>query len=171
MSAPTGAHAGQQIALPFDPGALWLETQDGNPTVQHLLDRHYSHRRHRNRATKRLFCGPGHKIVLVSPDGRSCLVWRRSYYPTRDGQSGVCCAAYRSEGNSRGLLASDLLRAGMEIAWQRWPGQRLFTYIDPRHISSANPGYCFKVLGWRHVGYTIKARLHVLEICPPGHQA
>jgi len=39
-------------------------------------------------------------------------------------------------------------------AFAKWGPARLFTYVDPRKIASRNPGYCFKVAGWRRVGYS-----------------
>lgn len=29
------------------------------------------------------------------------------------------------------------------MSW-RWGERRMFTYVDPRKLQSANPGYCFK---------------------------
>ena len=34
------------------------------------------------------------------------------------------------------------------LAWERWPGERLFTYVDPNKVRSFNPGYCFLRAGW-----------------------
>ena len=30
-------------------------------------------------------------------------------------------------------------------AWDRWLGQRLYTYVAPRMVRSPNPGYCFQL--------------------------
>ena len=43
------------------------------------------------------------------------------------------------------------------------PGERMFTYVNPKLIRSANPGYCFKVCGWRICGVTKKRKLIILE--------
>ena len=66
-----------------------------------------------------------------------------------DGQPGVYCPVFRNEGPVR---SSDLIRAAMELAWFRWPGERLFTYVDPGLVRSTNPGYCFLMAGWRKCG-------------------
>ena len=52
-------------------------------------------------------------------------------------------------------------------AWKRWPGERLYTYVDPKKIKSTNPGYCFKVCGWRKCGVTKHRKLHILERYQP----
>jgi hypothetical protein len=52
----------------------------------------------------------------------------------------------------------------MDEAWNRWPDQRLYTYVNPVKVS-ANPGYCFKQAGWRFCGKT-KGGLHILEVMP-----
>lgn len=37
-------------------------------------------------------------------------------------------------------------------AFGLWVLARLFTYVSAPHVRSANPGYCFKMAGWRKVG-------------------
>ncbi len=62
---------------------------------------------------------------------------------------GVCCAIFRNEGAG---VASELILAAMEIAWERWPGERLYTYVDDRKVRrSRQPGRCFLKAGWRYV--------------------
>ncbi len=51
------------------------------------------------------------------------------------------------------------------FAWERWPGQRLYTSIDAAEVRSVNPGCCFKKAGWRRCGET-KRGLIVLEKLP-----
>jgi hypothetical protein len=52
------------------------------------------------------------------------------------------------------------------LAWQRWPGKRLFTYVWDAKVKSANPGYCFKKAGWQHCGRNADGRLTILEKLP-----
>jgi hypothetical protein len=82
---------------------------------------------------------------------------------SKDQRGGVNCAIFRNEGAGQSSL---LIRAAMEIAWHRWPGARLYTYVNPRRVRSANPGYCFKAAGWRLCGITKTRRLLVLEALP-----
>jgi len=37
-------------------------------------------------------------------------------------------------------------------AIDKWGVGRGYTYVDPKKIRSRNPGYCYKVAGWRRVG-------------------
>jgi len=48
------------------------------------------------------------------------------------------------------------------IVFQEWGPDRLFTYVDPSKILSANPGYCFKRAGWRFVRRMADGK-HLLE--------
>lgn len=153
------------LRLPTQPELLpaegpWLVRRDGDATGLALYERHYSAYRYADGRRRRLFVGPGHKLVLVTPCARALCVWRR--FIDASGQRGVNCAAFRNEGAG---LSSTLLRAAMALAWQRWPGERLYTYVDPRRILSRNPGYCFLRAGWRRCGRT-KGGLHVLEALP-----
>lgn len=137
-------------------GGAWIPVRDGNPTCAAMYDRHYS----RNPASRgnRRVVGPGERMVLLTPCARALLVWRK--FISKDQQDGVNCAIFRNEGAGQ---SSDLIRAAMALAWQRWPGQRLYTYVNPRRVLSANPGYCFKRAGWRLCGITKTRRVLVLE--------
>jgi hypothetical protein len=94
----------------------------------------------------------------MTPDSRAIFVWRR-FIPD-DGQQGVNCAVFRNEGYP--VLSSVLIREACELAWQRWPGERLYTYVNPRRIKSTNPGCCFKAAGWKRCGVS-KGGLVILE--------
>jgi hypothetical protein len=58
-----------------------------------------------------------------------------------------------------------MISEAVSLAWRKWPGQRLFTFVDPAEVASTNPGYCFKVAGFRFCGRTRRG-LHVLELLP-----
>jgi len=142
------------------PGAEWLSVPDGNASARALYARHYSYRRRRDGVTPLLFVGPGWKLILLHATGKALLVWRK--FRSMDAQEGVNCAVFRNEGAGR---SSNLLRSGMALAWERWPGERLYTYVNARKVASPNPGYCFKCAGWRTWGIT-KGGLLVLEAYP-----
>jgi hypothetical protein len=146
---------------PFLIGQGWIEVRDGNDSCRAIFDRHYSRQRYRDGRRPKLFVGPGEKLVLLSACARAVFVWRK--FDSDDGQEGVNCAVFRNEGAG---LSSDLILSAMEAAWRRWPGERLYTYVDHRRIRSTNPGYCFKVAGWRPCGRTKWNRLHILECRP-----
>lgn len=140
--------------------SVWIETRDGDPTARAIFDRHYSRRRYADGRQPTLFVGPGQKMVLLTPCARALFVWRK--FMSMDQQNGVNCAIFRNEGAG---LASRLIRAAMLLAWKRWPGERLYTYVNPRRVQSSNPGCCFKRAGWRRCGFT-KRGLIVLEVLP-----
>ena len=136
---------------------VWMETHDADPVARKIADRHYS--RKTRGATH--FCGPGEKLVLITPDEKALFVWRKNKF-RKDGQEGVECTIFRNEGAG---LSSDLIRKAMELAWKKWPGQRLFTYVNPYAVKSTDPGFCFKRAGWKEVGRS-KGGLILLEIKP-----
>lgn len=106
-----------------------------------------------------MFCGPGYKLVLSTPCRQALFVWRK--FRSMDAQQGVNCAIFRNESSIR---SSDLIREADRIADQRWPGERHYTYVNPRHVSD-NPGFCFKMAGWQFCGRTKARGLHILERC------
>lgn len=147
---------------PFLFGAsAWLEVRDGaSPTAAAIFDRHYS----RGAAGSPFVAGPGEKMVLLTPCARALFVWRQfvSKDPTV-GADDVNCAVFRNEGAG---LSSSLILEAMALAWRKWPGRRLYTYVDPRKVRSRNPGYCFLMAGWRRCGITKRRGFLILEVRP-----
>jgi hypothetical protein len=94
----------------------------------------------------------------MTADSTALFVWLYQAYRVNE-QDGIECAVYRNEGEE---LSSELILEAELIAWNRWPGARLFTYVDPGAVESANPGFCFKAAGWSCCGETGRG-LHVLE--------
>lgn len=150
--------------LLLDDGA-WRRALDGDPEGRAIYRRHYSARQYRDGRRPQLFVGPGEKLVLVAHGGRALFIWRK--FTDDSGQKGVNCAAFRNEGAG---LSSALITEADAIAWARWPGERLYTYVDGGAIRSTNPGYCFLAAGWRHVGWTKgghgRRSLRILEARP-----
>lgn len=141
---------------------FWVETTSGDQEGFRLFHRHYSSAKNK-RPKIRQFVGPGERLVLIGFMCRALFAWRMSRY-RKDGQAGVNCAVFRNESPHR---SSDMIREAMALAWEKWPGQRLFTMIDPRKVRSTNPGYCFLKAGWRKCGRTKSGQL-ILECLPPG---
>jgi len=135
----------------------WLAVPDGDARARALYLRHYSARHYRDGRRRTLFAGPGEKMVLITQECDALFVWRK-FIPA-DGQQGVNCAVFRNEGPR---LSSELILEAEQLAWQRWPGERLYTYVAPSKVRSTNPGYCFIKAGWQRCGYT-KGGLVILE--------
>lgn len=156
---PHQATAALQLSLLPGP---WVEVRDGNDTARAIFDRHYSRYHYADGRKPRLFVGPGEKTVLVSPCARAVFVWRK--FKSRDQERGINCAVFRNEGAG---LSSDLIMAADAIADERWPGERHYTYVDPKRVASKNPGWCFICAGWRKTGRVTKCRrLVILERLP-----
>ena len=141
----------------------WFPSNHADPRAVALYLRHYSARRYRDGRPRRQFCPPGEKMVLLTQDCRAVWVWHRPLMPRPSGESGVCCTLFRNEGP---ILSSALVAEATALAWARWPGQRLFTYVADAKVRSVNPGYCFKMAGWRRCGRNKDGRLTVLETHP-----
>lgn len=145
------------------PDTLWYRVTKRDPRAVSLYSRHYSANPKRTNAERRAFgiVAPGESLTLITPDASALFVWLRSI--RNDGQTGVNCAVFRNEGPH---LSSALILEAEAIAWQRWPGARLFTFVNPHKIKSTNPGYCFKQARWTVAGITKKRGLIVLEKFP-----
>lgn len=139
-------------------GTYWRECKDGDEGARLFFDAHYSRSHYADGRTPPLFVGPGGKLLLTTEDGKGLFAWRK--FKDDSGQVGVNCAIFRNEGP---VLSSLLILDAEPIAWARWPGQRLYTYVNPRKIRSTNPGACFLAAGWRRCGLTKKRKLVILE--------
>ncbi|MER2536045.1 MAG: hypothetical protein ABTQ31_12865 [Rhizobiaceae bacterium] len=152
---------------PFLIGDGWIEVLDGNDTVRAIFDDHYSRRRYADGRKPKLFIGPGEKLVLMMHDASAIAAWRKEKHRL-DGQVGVECTIFR---RVSGDLASHVLAAARRVACEKWPGERLFTFVDPRDVRptwrAGRPtwGHCFYQDGWVFEGLTRK-RLHILARYP-----
>lgn len=128
--------------------ANWCYAKDGDAYCYDLSRRHYSARRYR-RPRQRLFVGPGRKLVLLSSDGLAVFAWRDFFDAVQPPQMGWNCCIFRNEGP---VLSSILIAEAVEVAFKEWGKARCYTLVDPKRIRSTNPGYCFKLAGWRQCG-------------------
>lgn len=138
----------------------WYAIKDGDPVGRWMVNRHYSARHYQDGRKPKLFIGPGEKLAYMTSDSLALFVWRK--FISDDGQQGVNCAVFRNEGP---YLSSDLILEAEGLAWAKWPGERLYTYVNPKKIKSRNPGYCFKRAGWKVCGYS-KRGFVILEKFP-----
>lgn len=137
----------------------WLSVRDGDLRLLALNRRHYSATKTRDWRCGGKIAGPGEYMALLTQDAQACFVWKRMRLLS--GERGVYCSIFRNEGS---VLSSELIREAVQLAWQRWPGERLFTYVADRKIRSVNPGSCFKHAGWRTCGRNANGRLTILEL-------
>ena len=143
----------------------WIGIHDADPRANALYKRHYSNRKKENRKSTTAFGGIGPKMVLLTIDGTALFVWRpqSKYFAEWVGEDGITCTIFRNEGQ---IKSSELILEAEELAWARWPGQRLFTYVWDAKVKSVNPGYCFKKAGWKTCGRNKDGRLTILEKLP-----
>lgn len=127
----------------------WYLTKDGDASCLAMYERHYSAHQYKDGRVRKLFCGPGEKIVLRTRTANAIFVWRK--FIDASGQQGINCAVFRNESE---LRSSDLIRQADEIAFHVWPDQRHYTYVNAGKVRSRNPGFCFKVAGWQPCGTT-----------------
>lgn len=98
--------------------------------------------------------------MLRDAAGDVLFVWMYPQPELRDdGQVGYSCSIFRNE-SSR--LSSEIILEAEARAFDRWGPNRLYTYVAPKKIRSRNPGYCFKIAGWRFVRTSTKG-LHLLD--------
>ncbi len=116
----------------------WLSVRDGDLRALGLYSRHYSAMKVRARFTitpignRARFVGSGEHVVLLTERSDALFAWRLQRF-RKDAQTGIECAVFRNEGGQR---SSALVQEAVVLAWKRWPGQRLFTFVDPSKVRS-----------------------------------
>ena len=157
----------------------WIGVHDGDPRARAIYLRHYSAFRRKAGTTSAHFVGVGEKMVLLTVNADALFVWRYTQ-PGKPGMdkrrerrgnkpssyevnSGVWCTIFRNESK---ILSSDLIKEACALAWQRWPNQKLSTYVWDARVKSVNPGYCYKMAGFTNAGRNKDGRLTILELGP-----
>jgi len=136
---------------------LWWLTKDGDRDCLDLYERHYSCYQYADGRARKLFVGPGEKVVLRTAAADAMFVWRK--FIDDSGQDGINCAVFRNESDRR---SSVLIWQADAIADCLWPDSRHYTYVRAEAVKSTNPGFCFIAAGWKRCGRT-KGGLIVLE--------
>jgi len=136
---------------PLLPLAPLIPVRDGTQEARLLYNRHYSARRYRDGRKPLKLMGPGQYLLLTDPSW-TCLIGFRRSGRAIAGCRGIYLAVFRNESSRK---ASQILRQACQMAFARWPHESdIFTFVNPRKIKSAVPGYCFLRAGFRKTGTT-----------------
>jgi hypothetical protein len=145
---------------------LWHLSHRADPRALPLADRHYN----RQKPGSPQFVPPASCLVLLTKDADALWVTLapKAEYVRHAWAGAWTCTMFRREPECP-HLASDLIRSA--VAATRWkygepPPQGFITFVDrSKTLSKRDPGYCYKMAGWRPVGRT-KAGLHALHLDP-----
>lgn len=142
---------------------MWIRVTKFDQRACALADRHYS----RRKVGSPQFMPPGQTIVLLTEDAQSVFGWWRPH-PTSgikamNGLDGWTCTIFRNEGKE---ISSELILAAEDFLHQSGLSigpDGLITYVFDSKIRSANPGYCFKLAGWRKTGRSADKKKTLLQ--------
>ena len=147
--------------LTYPDDGPWVPVNKFTPAGARLADGHYS----RRTIGSPQFMPPGQTLVLVTPDELAVFGWWRpdpsSGIVAMNKLDGWTCTIFRNTGP---ILSSELiLAAETELVGRYDVGpDGLLTYVWDRKVRSANPGYCFKIAGWRAIGRSADGRKTLL---------
>ncbi len=147
----------------FQDDMPWLQVDKFDEGSCRLADRHYS----RRKVGSPQFMPPGQTIVLATPERDAVFGWWRPHpdsgIEAMNGLDGWTCTIFRNESQRRSsalVLAAE--RALRDTGHSVGP-DGLLTYVWDSKIKSVNPGYCFKVAGWKAVGRSADGRKTLLQ--------
>lgn len=140
----------QESCLPI-PAAEWQRINKFDPRGAALADEHYS----RRKVGSPQWMPPGETLNLLSGDGRALFGWWRPHpesgLQAMNGLDGWTCTIFRNVGDVKSSLL--ILRAEealVDLGRGCGPSGML-TYVWDKRVASPNPGYCFKMAGWKAV--------------------
>jgi hypothetical protein len=141
----------------------WQVSSQADPRAVALADQHYS----RKKPGSRQFMPPGRMLVLLSTDGLALwgTSWPYARYVNRPYPGAFLCSIFRNEGPVRSSTLVGEAVAATRYYFGKVPTDGMITFVDAEAVTSPNPGYCFKCVGFRRVGYT-KSGLHILRLAP-----
>ena len=136
----------------------WWLTKDGDLDCLELYEKHYSAYQYADGRERKLFVGPGEKVVLRTEAADAMFVWRR--FIAASGECGINCAVFRNESKH---TSSELIRQADKIADCLWTCRRHYTYVSAEAVKSTNPGFCFIKAGWKRLERKTGSGLMILE--------
>jgi hypothetical protein len=149
-----------QLALDMPQYGPWMVTNKGDTTCRMLADRHYS----RQTIGHPMFTRPGRNLVLKTAMGDAAWVTWKGIRD--DGLDAFECTIFRNESTAR---SSDMIKHAIQATISEWglmPKDGLITYVAADKIRSTNPGYCFKMAGFKVIGKSKKRGLILLQFKP-----
>ena len=131
---------------------MWVRTNRVDVECRILADRHYN----RQKIGAAGFTPPGRVLVLKTPCARA--VWATSWpfaqYVKHAWAGAWVNSLFRNEGAG---LSSELILAAVAFTATIWnpPPLGLITFVDASKVKAKqNPGYCYLMAGFEHVGET-----------------
>lgn len=137
----------------------WRPSDRYDPAAVALADRHYN----RQKPGTPQFIAPGTHLALIAADKTALWVTRWPKYSQHAWRGAWENTLFRKEGSG---LASEMIRhavAHTRAKWPRVPALGMVTFVNASKVRSTNPGYCYLMAGFRHVGFT-KGGLHVFQM-------
>lgn len=141
---------------------MWQVVTKFDPRSAALADRHYS----RRKIGSPQFMPPGQTLILLTETADAVFGWWRPHPSSGlralNNLDGWTCTIFRNE--STQLSSSLILAAEVELLSRYDVGpDGLLTYVWDKKIRSVNPGYCFKLAGYRTVGRSADNRKTLLQ--------
>lgn len=154
-----------QTLFDDQPLTRWRVIGKFDPRAARLADGHYS----RRKPGSPQFMPPGQTLILMTDDGLAIFGWWRPHPSSgiraMNNLDGWTCTIFRNTGPHR---SSDLiLEAEKELKARYDIGpDGMLTYVWDQKVASRNPGYCFKVAGWRRIGRSADGKKTLLQKMP-----
>lgn len=144
------------------PDTTWIPVAKFTPAAARLADDHYSRRTFGSPQ----FMPPGQTLVLMTPDELAVFGWWRPHpdsgIKAMNGLDGWTCTIFRNTGSH--LSSYLIIEAERELLTRYDCGpDGLITYVWDSKVRSVNPGYCFKVAGWKVTGRSADGRKTLLQ--------
>ena len=152
----------------------WLLSSSSDPRALQVVDGTNGHGPHYSRRTpgSKTFTGVGQEVVLVHSTGLAVWAVVRQRTPSARGSGSSRGRTKLTDQVPRYVwrnmmfrrlpgcseIASELIKTATDLTYVYWtvkygalPLERLRTEVNAAKIRSTNPGYCYKMAGWKEI--------------------
>lgn len=134
---------------------MWKQIPKGDQEARKIADRHYN----RQKVGSPYFLPPGNTFLLVNADYSAlwgCVYQKYSFHAW---PNTINNCIFRNESLT---LSSEMILEATKLTLEYYKDYNhdgLITFVNPFKIKSINPGYCYKMAGWKKIGNTKKGLL------------
>ncbi len=138
---------------------LWEISHRADKAAAKIADRHYN----RQKPGSPQFVPPGRCIVLKTNKAVWVTSWPYAEYVKHEWAGAWINSLFRNESEYLSSMLILQAIAATRYFWPDIPKLGLITFVDTTKIRSINPGYCYKMAGFRQIGRT-KGGLITLQL-------
>jgi hypothetical protein len=141
----------------------WQRITKFDPRGAAIADKHYN----RRKVGSPQWMPPGETLNFLTGDGRALWGWWRPHpdsgIKAMNNLDGWTCTIFRNVGDVKSSLLILRAETALRDSDRGCGPDGMLTYVWDKRVASANPGYCFKMAGWKPIGRSADDKKTLLQ--------